>query len=188
MRFSLICSENIKNIIREIIISKGGKIENEGDFYLVEKGMEKNINKTIYTVFNPNNLDSLILFLDELNISNENKIKNLSEFITLKNKDKFELVSIEKVQFFESDNNDVYCILEKEKNLYKVKEKLYELEEKLDSNIFIRVSKSNIVNIMNVSEIVPWFSSKMLLKFKGSDRNIEVTRSYLKDFKKQLGI
>ncbi len=185
MDIDLICNTNMNKIIKEILLAKGFIINKDSKIVLVEKGMEKSINNSIYITFNPNDLNSLMDFLEEIKKSDD---KSNLNFITLKGEENFEMMPLEKIQFFEADNNDVYCIVDGEKKIYRVKDKLYELEEKLDKNIFIRISKSNIVNILNISQVIPWFASKLLLKFKGTTRNLEVTRSYSKIFKDHLGM
>jgi DNA-binding LytR/AlgR family response regulator len=68
-----------------------------------------------------------------------------------------------------------------------VKEKLYELEEKLGDKGFIRVSKCFIVNVVKIDRIISWFNSKLILKIMNIDEEVYVTRKYLSDFKKFLG-
>ncbi|MGM0508447.1 MAG: LytTR family DNA-binding domain-containing protein [Fusobacteriota bacterium] len=184
MDISLICKKGMKKGIEQILISKGFSIEEKAEIALVEKGMEDELDRNTFICFDSKDLNSLMSFLDILDNQND----ELKDFIAAKKDEKFELFPLDKIQFFEADNNYVYCVIEGDKKPYRVKEKLYELEEKLDSKKFRRVSKSNIVNVINIKQIVPWFSSKLLLKFKGSKRNIEVTRSYAKKFKDYLGM
>lgn len=182
MKISLKCGEDIKKILEEVLIYNGFDPVENAEIILVEKNYIEKINLPTYIVFDKEDLDSFLSFIKMLrNLPKDN-------FITLKSEDKFELFPYEKIQYFEADNNDVFCIVENDKKIYKVKEKLYELENNLDEKFFIRVSKSNIINILSVKEIIPWFGSKLLLKFKGSNKTVEVTRSYAKDFKQNLGI
>ena len=69
-----------------------------------------------------------------------------------------------------------------------MKEKLYELEGKLPRSQFIRVSKSYIVNIGNVKEIIPWFGGRLILRFTSGNKEVEVSRSQVKSFKEFLGM
>ena len=100
--------------------------------------------------------------------------------------EKYEIIPFEKILFFEGDGNSVVC--RTAENRYKIKEKLYELDEKLDKKMFVRISKSYIVNILKVGEIIPWFSGRLLLKFPVMKEGIEVSRSYVKEFKEFLGL
>lgn len=71
---------------------------------------------------------------------------------------------------------------------YKVKEKLYELETSLPEDRFIRVSRSFIVNIENVSQIVPWFGRRLVLRFGNTKLEVEVSKNYSTAFKDFLGL
>jgi|GEM_PF-2150152 len=184
MKISLKCEDGIRKIIEELLVHNDFQIEEGCNIAFVEKNCLKEENSPVYLVFDKNDLSSFLDFIKEVRKQEKTK----ERFITLKGEENFELFPHNKTQYFEADNNDVFCIIENDKKLYRVKDKLYELEDKLDSKIFMRVSKSNIVNILNVKEIIPWFSSKLLLKFKGSNKKVEVTRTYIKEFKKNIGI
>ena len=70
---------------------------------------------------------------------------------------------------------------------YKVKEKLYEFEERLETKGFIRVSKCFVVNIVKVDRIISWFNSKLILKLIDMNEEVYVTRKYLNNFRQLLG-
>ena len=70
---------------------------------------------------------------------------------------------------------------------YRIKDKLYQLEEELAAEGFIRINKSEIVNILHIREIVPWFNGRLLLKLDNK-REVEVSRSYAGNFKDFLGL
>ncbi len=95
------------------------------------------------------------------------------------------LIKYADVMYFEAVNKITYS--EAINGQYVVKEKLYELEEKLNIHSFLRVSKSHIVNIDFIDKIIPWIGSKYILEMKNSAQ-IDVTRSYYQSFKKRLGI
>ncbi|TDT71942.1 LytTR family transcriptional regulator [Hypnocyclicus thermotrophus] len=185
MKIKLICDENKKENYIKKIIEKGFEIVENSKILLVEKGYENKIKNDIYIVFNENNFEKIFELIKI--IQNQKIIRN-EKFITVKNAENFELIKYEKIQYFVADRNKIFCVVENNKKFYEVKEKLYYLEKTLDSKMFIRVSKSHIVNVLNIKEIVPWFNSKLIIKFKGTNKTVEVTRSYLKDFKKFLGI
>lgn len=67
--------------------------------------------------------------------------------------------------------------------------KLKDLESRLLPHNFFRTHKSFIVNMNMISEIIPWFNNTYILKLMGlPDVTIPVSRHYLGDFKKYLGI
>jgi len=83
-----------------------------------------------------------------------------------------------------SQNGRVY--VDTLKGTFKYKERLYELEEKLNKN-FVRISKSVLVNVEEIQSLEMEFNGKMKMNLKSGD--VEYTsRSYLKDIKKALGL
>ena len=86
---------------------------------------------------------------------------------------------------FYSSNQRVYAqTLESE---YIVKFRLYELEERLESNSFVRISNTDIINLNQVIDRDLSFKGSICIKLKG---NIEcfVSRRYLSGIKKVLGL
>ena len=67
-----------------------------------------------------------------------------------------------------------------------VNKALHELLEQLGSN-FIRISKSTIVNINAVDHLSPSFNGTMYIMMKNG-LNDYISRKYLGDFKKRLGL
>ena len=75
------------------------------------------------------------------------------------------------------------------KGIYEVNCTLKEIEENLDVNKFFRTHKSFVVNMDRVTEIIPWFSGTSLLVLDGTDeKDIPVSRHYMKDFNARMGI
>ena len=66
-----------------------------------------------------------------------------------------------------------------------IQDKLYELENKYKDHGFIRVNKSQIVNIRFIKDIDPWIGQKYILTLK-NERKIDVNRTYYKEFKAYL--
>lgn len=69
-----------------------------------------------------------------------------------------------------------------------MKHRLFEMEKLIACENFVRVNKSNIVNVLKIREIIPWFGGRILLRFTESDERIEVSRNYVKDFKQFLNM
>ncbi|MGL4449906.1 MAG: LytTR family DNA-binding domain-containing protein [Clostridium sp.] len=98
--------------------------------------------------------------------------------------DKEYYISLSKVLFFETNSNKEIDAHTKDE-VYKVKYKLYELEEILPSE-FMRVSKSAIININRIHSILKNITSTSLVEFKNTEKKIYVSRSYYKDLKLKL--
>jgi LytS/YehU family sensor histidine kinase len=66
---------------------------------------------------------------------------------------------------------------------------LKDLQAKLDPERFLRTHKSYIVNSEKITEVIPWFGNTYLLVMEGcGEKDIPVSRYYLKDFNAQMGI
>ena len=68
-------------------------------------------------------------------------------------------------------------------------ESLNRLEERLDSNKFLRVHRSTILNLNFIEEVHGWFSGGVLIRLKDSAKTeIAVSRNRVKTLKKILGM
>lgn len=181
MEMDLICSKNLERIIGEILSNRKITISKDSKVCIIERGFELEKGK-IGIYFDMESINVLMDYLDYM-ASNKEDFKNV---ITGKCDDnELKVLTYDDIYYFEAMGNDVFCRTVDKK--YKVKEKLYELEERLQSKGFVRISKCFIVNIVKVDRIISWFNSKLILKIIGIDEEIYVTRKYLTEFKKFLG-
>jgi DNA-binding LytR/AlgR family response regulator len=90
------------------------------------------------------------------------------------------------VRYFRTEGHLVYA--ETLETAYEVERKLYELETAFRAHGFIRIGKAHIVNLLWVGEIIPWFGGRLLLKLKEKPEELEVARSYVRDFREMLGM
>lgn len=77
----------------------------------------------------------------------------------------------------------LYC---KDK-VYESKQKLYELEENLINSDLLRVSKSVMLNLRRIKSISPALSGRFEAVLDNSEK-VVISRQYVGDFKKRLGI
>ncbi len=89
------------------------------------------------------------------------------------------------VFYFESVDNHVCACCEKE--VYEVKQKLYELESLYDHSDFLRISKAMIVNVSKIQRIVPMFNGRLEAVLHNGER-VVISRQYVPDLKKKLGV
>lgn len=92
-------------------------------------------------------------------------------------------LDINNILFFETFDNSISA--HTIEDIFKVKYKLYELEQLLPSN-FIRISKSTIVNINHIYSIDRSITYPVLVKFSKSHKQVYVSRFYYKDLKNKL--
>lgn len=181
MKVDLICSNNLRDILTELLSTRGICLDEKSDIVIVESGHEHPMSK-ISVGFDVQIMSKLMEFLDKLSRIGE---ENISTIIG-KNENKYEVISVKQVYYFEGRGNNTFCITENGE--YRIKEKLYELEERLPNNRFIRVNRSFIVNIGSVKEIIPWFGRRLVLKFNRCNTEIEVSKNYTKTFKEFIGM
>ncbi len=74
-----------------------------------------------------------------------------------------------------------------EKGLYQVRLRLYELEERLDGSIFVRISNSEIVNLKKVKSIDLSFIGTICMEMSDGEVSY-VSRRYVSKIKKILGL
>lgn len=101
--------------------------------------------------------------------------KNIQKIIGMQGNDIFVINTLDIIMFY-SDGKSNYC---KTKNgIYRIKEKLYYLEEMLPRKDFIRISNSAIVNINNVKCFNTSIVGKMIVKFSdGSEETVSRRRT-----------
>ena len=91
------------------------------------------------------------------------------------------------IVFIYAVDNDVF-IHDKSKNEYLIRPKLYQLEAMLLPDYFIRINKSQIVNIRYIQRIDPMFKGRLIIYLEGEKMPLDISRSYTKEFKERLGI
>ncbi|NJD01578.1 MAG: LytTR family transcriptional regulator [Ruminiclostridium sp.] len=96
-----------------------------------------------------------------------------------------EIVECKDILSIFSENQKIHLQTEKEK--YTVNARLYELEEKLDSKIFIRISNSEIVNIRKIIHMDVSLAGTICIFLQGNFKAY-VSRRYVPRIKKVLGI
>ena len=88
-------------------------------------------------------------------------------------------------QIFEAIDNKVFAY--GRKNVYEVKEKLYQLEELLGSVPFMRASKSMIINLDKIRYLSPAFGGRFEALLENQEKVI-ISRQYVPVLKERLGL
>lgn len=89
------------------------------------------------------------------------------------------------ILFFETTGNGTEIDAHTENDLYKIKHKLYELEELLP-NYFIRASKSMILNVNHIYSIEKNLTASSIVQFKRTHKQVYVSRKYYKQVKEKI--
>lgn len=115
----------------------------------------------------------------EEKIQQENQIINFTFY-----KDNIEYyIPLNTILFFETSENEINAHTSNE--IYKVKYKLYELEEILPIN-FIRVSKSTILNVDHIFSIEKNLTASSIVQFNKTHKQVYVSRNYYKKLKERI--
>jgi DNA-binding LytR/AlgR family response regulator len=180
LRLRLVCDASRQALIAELLAARALGPDKEASLALVERGMTDG--EALALVFDPGQLEALPRCLDAIAGLSNDPLRP----VALKGGDGIELVPLRTVLYFEAAGQSVRCFTPTTSG--EVKERLYELEDRLPASRFARVSKSAIVNLGAVREVHPWFGRSLLLRFGYEDRQVEVSRSYVRVLKDRLGI
>ena len=106
-----------------------------------------------------------------------------TEFLVGKEGDMQHILKPDEIHYFHTENERVVAVTAA--GSFILKEKLYELEEFLPSTKFIRLSKSVIANLHELSRFEASFNGTLCVHFKSGSKEY-VSRTYVNTIKKAL--
>lgn len=95
------------------------------------------------------------------------------------------LLEPSEVFYFEYVDQKVFAYCKTK--VYEIKNKLYELEEKLSDKDFIRVSKACILNLNKISSLSPTLGGRFEAKLKNGEK-VVISRQYVNALKEAIGL
>jgi PAS domain S-box-containing protein len=104
---------------------------------------------------------------------------NNEDYILIED-EKPQFVAIRDIRCISSQKNYTSVCLSKEK--FTIRRTMKEWESLLPSNIFIRLNRSEIINVLFIERIDDWFRNKYSIKLKGLNEKFLVSKSKLKQF------
>ena len=123
--------------------------------------------------------------LDESLLELINSFKKGTAKLSFYQGSKIVFVDESDIYYFESVENRVFAYTESE--VYEIKLKLYELEEKYSYSDYFRANKAVLVNLDKVVSVSPAFGGRFEAILK-NDCKIIISRMYVPKFKEKLGI
>lgn len=102
----------------------------------------------------------------------------------LRNEEDIVVLKPEEIYMVRVENGRTIIYGDKEK--YRSRKRLYELSDQLGKG-FMQIAKSTLINLSYIDSIEPDFGGQLLLKLKNGSKDY-VSRTYIKDFKKYLGL
>ncbi len=106
--------------------------------------------------------------------------------IFIKDGERCWFIPLKDVRVFESDGNYIRVYFGNERAL--ILRSLNELEKRLDERHFFRTGRKRIVNLDQVESIDPWFNGRLLVRLKGEEEGIEVSRRQAARFKEKMSL
>lgn len=144
----------------------------------VEVNIDKNCEETKIVIYTKSVEDKIIKLIENLQNKEMEQLNGFkNDEMYLLNQNDIETIYAEDGKVFAKENG----------NKYLIKKRLYELEEILNSDKFVRISNSEIVNMKKVQKINFKLSGTIILYFT-NDEKTYVSRRYLKKIKEYLGI
>lgn len=137
----------------------------------------KDLDETDITIRCKHITPELLHFINDLTCHNQ-KIVGVYE------QESF-LLNPDIIYYIESVDDRVFAYTKDQ--VYTLQLKLYELEERLPTRSFSRISKSTILNISYIHSLKSLFNGKMQVTLKSGEHLI-ITRSYVGTFKEKLGV
>ncbi len=114
-----------------------------------------------------------------------NRIEETGTMLSGIRNGRVELLDQEKLIRIYAENGRVYARTDRDS--YQLKLRLYELEERLDSSLFVRISNSEIVNLKKVKSLDLSFTGTICMELTNGEVSY-VSRRYVARIKKLLGL
>lgn len=138
-------------------------------------------------VIDPNRDEEILIYAHEktLLISEiEELVKSHSVDLIGYAQDETVKLNLNDIYCFITEDNKVYALTENEK--FKIKSRLYQLEEKLDNN-FVKINQSCIANIKKIDRFKATVGGSLTVVFENGYVDF-VSRRKLKNVKERLGL
>ncbi|SNZ02724.1 two component transcriptional regulator, LytTR family [Terribacillus aidingensis] len=104
-----------------------------------------------------------------------------TERLNVWKEEKIYVINVQDIAYAEADEKQT--VVHTKDGIYTYPGSISTFEELLSAGIFFRCHRSYIVNTERIHEILPWFHNTYLVKMKGMDEQIPVSRSKAKQFR-----
>ena len=98
-----------------------------------------------------------------------------------------DIIPLDLEEILYAESVDGKCYKYTAKQIYESCHKLYELEEQLAEYMFVRISKSGIVNLKNILSIKAYINRRLLITMSNKEQLV-VSRQYAGGIKTLLGV
>ncbi|WP_246628135.1 LytTR family DNA-binding domain-containing protein [Paenibacillus oenotherae] len=156
------------------------EIKQDSDWVLVEKGYDLPSDKLSIVFDAIDYMDVIKLLVSGIraDIHFTNTLTGLSE-------NKFAVMEPRDVLYLEAGSEGIMAYTKGSR--YSIKETLHYYENIWAAKGFIRINKSQLVNLLHVKEIIPWFNSRYVLRMD-NNTELEVSKMFSKKLRNTLNI
>jgi len=176
----LICSDKVYEKLSRELLKRQIDIVSESSLTLIERGFDIPEGK-ISIVFDALDYMEAARLLSEGISRESNPIDAVTGFY----QNRFAVISPKDILYLESGSDGIHCFTPQ--NHYSMKETLQYYEALWKEKGFIRINKSQLVNLAHVRDIIPWFNSRYVLRMDHG-AELEVSRMYAKKLREALKI
>ena len=111
-------------------------------------------------------------------------LKIIDRQIVVRNEGTVISLNLDKILYIESV--DRKCFVYTDRETYESDSRLYELEQQLEEYLFVRISKSAVVNLKNIKSIKTYINRRLLITLNNGEQVI-ASRQYADAIRKLLG-
>lgn len=176
----LVCSNRIYEKLERELAKYGIEISAEGGWALVERGYELPREKLCIVFDGIDYMDVV-----KLAVSGVRQATSATDTLTGLSDNKFAVLEPKEVFYLEAGEGGILAYTGSRR--YSIKETLQYYELSWAAKGFIRINKSQLVNLLHVKEIIPWFNSRYVLRMNNG-AELEVSKMYSKKLRTTLNM
>jgi len=174
----LACSAKVREKLVQELAKYRIDIEQDGDVVLVEAGYDIPSNK-LSVVFDAIDYMDVVKLL----VSGIRDDDRLTNTLTGLSENKFAVIEPKDVLYLEAGPEGLMAYTNA--NRYNIKESIQYYENVWAAKGFLRINKSQLVNLLHVKEIIPWFNSRYVLRMDNR-AELEVSKMFSKKLRNTL--
>ncbi|MGO4369742.1 LytTR family DNA-binding domain-containing protein [Paenibacillus sp. MCAF20] len=176
----LLCSNKVYEKLKQELSKYQIDIIHDSDLVLVEQGYDIPSGKTS-VVFDAIDYMDVVKLL----VSGVREDIHLTNTLTGFSENKYAVIEPRDVLYVEASSDGLMAYTRS--NRYSIKETLQYYENMWAVKGFIRINKSQLINLLHVKEIIPWFNSRYVLRMD-NNAELEVSKMFSKKLRNTLKI
>ncbi len=130
-----------------------------------------------FDILDSKNLSEAVVVFDQPKVQEEEHKAKIEAFGDSDSRLK---IPFNEILYFEADSDQVFVYTAAE--IFKVKQRLYQVEELAQSAGIMRVSKSHLINVKKIESVRPALNSRLYVKMQNGEE-VLVSRKYVHDLK-----